>query len=140
MGTHYDVIVVGAGFAGLYAVHKLRDGLGLNVRGFEAAGGVGGTWWWNRYPGARCDFESVHYSYSWSEELQREWTWSERFAAQPEILRYLEWVADKLDVRRAFQFSTRVTSLVWDDAAEHWTVGTDDRQTCPARFVGAGHG
>jgi cation diffusion facilitator CzcD-associated flavoprotein CzcO/acetyl esterase/lipase len=135
MGTHYDVIVVGAGFAGLYAMHKFRDGLGLNVQGFEAAGGVGGTWWWNRYPGARCDFESVHYSYSFSEELQREWEWSERFAGQPEILAYLEWAADKLDVRRAFRFNTRVTSTTWDEKAGCWTVCTDDGETCTARFV-----
>jgi cation diffusion facilitator CzcD-associated flavoprotein CzcO/acetyl esterase/lipase len=135
MGTQHDVVVVGAGFAGLYAVHKLRDGLGLDVQGFEAAGGVGGTWWWNRYPGARCDFESVHYSYSFSEELQREWEWSERFAAQPEILAYLEWVADKLGVRRAFRFNTRVTSMTWDDKASCWTICTDDGATCTARFV-----
>jgi cation diffusion facilitator CzcD-associated flavoprotein CzcO/acetyl esterase/lipase len=135
MGTHYDVIVVGAGFAGLYAVHKLRDGLGLNVQGFEAASGVGGTWWWNRYPGARCDFESVHYSYSFSETLQSEWEWSERFAGQPEILAYLDWAADKLDVRRTFRFNTRVTSMTWDEKAAHWTVSTDDGLTCTARFV-----
>ncbi|HYF26207.1 MAG TPA: alpha/beta hydrolase fold domain-containing protein [Baekduia sp.] len=135
MGSDHDVVVIGAGFAGLYAVHKLRDELGLDVQGFDAAGGPGGTWWWNRYPGARCDFESVHYSYSFSDELQREWRWSERFAAQPEILAYLEWVADRLDVRKAFRFSTRITSLVWDDGAERWTVGTDDGETCTARFV-----
>ena len=83
MGPEHDVVVVGAAFSGLYAVHKVRDELGLTVQGFEAAGGVGGTWYWNRYPGARCDFESVHYSYSFSEELQREWEWSERVASQP---------------------------------------------------------
>ena len=135
MNADHDVIVVGAGFAGLYAVHKLRDELGLRVQGLEAAGGVGGTWWWNRYPGARCDFESVHYSYSFSDELQREWEWTERFAAQPEILSYLEWVADRLDVRRAFRFGARVTSAVWSDQSQHWAVTTDDGQTCTARFV-----
>jgi cation diffusion facilitator CzcD-associated flavoprotein CzcO/acetyl esterase/lipase len=135
MGSHYDVVVVGAGFAGLYAVHKMRDELGLDVQAFEAAGGVGGTWWWNRYPGARCDFESIHYSYSFSEEIQREWEWSERFAGQPEILAYLEWVADKLDVRRAFRFNTRVTSTTWDDKAARWIICTDDGATCTARFV-----
>jgi cation diffusion facilitator CzcD-associated flavoprotein CzcO/acetyl esterase/lipase len=140
MGADHDAVVVGAGFAGLYAVHKLRDDLGLNVQGFDAAGGPGGTWWWNRYPGARCDFESVHYSYSFSDDLQREWEWTERFAAQPEILSYLEWVADRLDVRRAFRFHRRVTSLVWDEAQTHWTVGTDDGATCTARFVVAGPG
>jgi cation diffusion facilitator CzcD-associated flavoprotein CzcO/acetyl esterase/lipase len=140
MGADHDAVVVGAGFAGLYAVHKLRDDLGLDVQGFDAAGGPGGTWWWNRYPGARCDFESVHYSYSFSDELQREWEWTERFAAQPEILSYLEWVADRLDVRRAFRFNTRVTSVVWEDQAEVWIVGTDDGSTCTARFVVAGPG
>ena len=101
MQTEHDAVVIGAGFAGLYAVHKLRDELGLEVQAFEAAGGPGGTWWWNRYPGARCDFESVHYSYSFSEELQREWKWSERLSDQPEILAYLEHAADFMDVRRA---------------------------------------
>lgn len=140
MITDHDVIVVGAGFAGLYAVHKLRDELGLEVQGIEAAGGVGGTWWWNRYPGARCDFESVHYSYSFSDELQREWEWTERFAAQPEILSYLEWVADRLDVVRAFRFNTRVTSVVWNEQPGYWTVGTDDGETSTARFVVTGTG
>ncbi|MGY3527567.1 flavin-containing monooxygenase [Bradyrhizobium sp. USDA 4452] len=135
MELHYDVVVVGAGFAGLYAAHKMRNQLGLAVQGFEAAGGVGGTWWWNRYPGARCDFESVHYSYSFSADLQREWEWSERFAGQPEILAYLEWVADRLDVRRVFRFNTRVTSTTWDDKAGRWTVCTDDGASCTARFV-----
>src|SRR5436190_22293233 len=89
-----DVVVVGAGFAGLYALHKLR-GLGWAVRGFEAGSGVGGTWYWNRYPGARCDVESVEYSYSFDDELQHQWNWTERYAGQPEILRYLEHVADR---------------------------------------------
>jgi cation diffusion facilitator CzcD-associated flavoprotein CzcO/acetyl esterase/lipase len=140
MQTDHDVVVIGAGFAGLYAVHKLRDDLGLRVQAFDAGEGPGGTWHWNRYPGARCDFDSVFYSYSFSEELQREWRWTERFAAQPEILAYLEWCADKLDVRKAFRFRTRVTSIVFDDATETWTVGTDDGQTCTARFVVAGGG
>jgi cation diffusion facilitator CzcD-associated flavoprotein CzcO len=121
-----DVVVIGAGFTGLYAVHKFRDQHGLSVRGFEAAGGIGGTWWWNRYPGARCDIESVYYSYSFSEEIQREWRWSERYAGQDEILKYLEWVADRLDLRRSFQLGTRVVSLVWDEDAAHWSVTTDD--------------
>src|ERR1700747_2846211 len=135
MGTDHDVVVVGAGFAGLYAVHKLRDELGLSVQGFEVGSGPGGTWYWNRYPGARCDFESIHYSYSFSDELQREWEWSEKFPSQPEILAYLEWAADKLDVRRAFRFNTRVTSTNWDDATSQWTVTTDDGGNCTARFV-----
>jgi cation diffusion facilitator CzcD-associated flavoprotein CzcO/acetyl esterase/lipase len=135
-----DVVVIGAGFGGLYAVHKLRDELGLTVRGFDLAGGPGGTWWWNRYPGARCDIESVHYSYSFSDEIQREWQWTERFPAQPEILSYLEFVADKLDVRKEFEFATRVTSVVWDDEDKTWTVTTDSGASTTARFVIAATG
>lgn len=135
MATDLDVVVIGAGFSGLYAAHKFRDELGLSVQGFETAGGVGGTWWWNRYPGARCDFESVHYSYSFSEELQREWEWSEKFAAQPEILSYLDWVADRLDVRRVFKFDTRVDSLDWNEESSRWTVRTSDGQVSRARYV-----
>ena len=135
-----DVIVIGAGFSGLYAVHELRDELGLDVQGFDAAGGPGGTWWWNRYPGARCDIESVHYSYSFSDEIQRGWEWTERYPAQPEILAYLEFVADKLDVRKAFRFRTKVTSVVWDDDSETWTVTTGDGASCTARFVVAASG
>src|SRR3954447_7075097 len=130
-----DVVVIGAGFAGLYAVHKFRDDLGLTVLGLDAAGGPGGTWWWHRYPRARCDIESVHYSYSFSDELQRGWTWSERFAAQPEILAYLEYVADTLDVRKEFTFGVRVTSTVWNDRSRRWTVTTADGAVSTARFV-----
>ncbi|MBL6750527.1 MAG: alpha/beta hydrolase fold domain-containing protein [Nevskia sp.] len=140
MRTDCDAVVIGAGFAGLYAVHKLRDELGLTVQGFDRAGGPGGTWWWNRYPGARCDIESVHYSYSFSDEIQRQWQWTERFPAQPEILSYLEFVADKLDVRKAFQFDTKVTSIVWNDANQKWTVTTEAGTTCTARFVIAASG
>lgn len=140
MQIQVDAVVIGAGFAGIYAVHKLRDQLGLSVQGFDTAGGVGGTWWWNRYPGARCDIESVHYSYSFSDEIQREWQWTEKFAAQPEILRYLEFVADKLDVRKSFTFNARVTSTVWDEAEARWTVTTEAGDTCTARFVIAAGG
>ncbi|MGQ0700666.1 MAG: flavin-containing monooxygenase [Panacagrimonas sp.] len=140
MNQQFDVVVIGAGFAGLYAIHRLRDDLGLNVVGIDAAGGVGGTWWWNRYPGARCDIESVHYSYSFSDEIQREWKWSERYAGQPEILRYLEFVADKFDLRRSFRFGRRVTSTVWSEADARWTVTTDTGETITARFVIAGTG
>ena len=115
MTVETDVVIIGAGFSGLYAAHKFRDELGLDVVGIDAAGGPGGTWWWNRYPGARCDVESVHYSYSFSDEIAKNWQWSERFAAQPEILRYLEYVADTLDVRKDFTFDTRVTATVWDE-------------------------
>src|ERR1700750_496076 len=94
----YDVVVVGAGFAGMYMLHRLR-GLGFSVRVYEQGGGVGGTWYWNRYPGARCDVESMQYSYSFSDELQQEWDWSERYAPQPEILKYANHVADRFELR-----------------------------------------
>lgn len=135
MATDHDVVIVGAGFAGIYAAHKMRDELDLTVHGIDAAGDIGGSWWWNRYPGARCDFESVHYSYSFSEDLQREWQWTERYAGQKEILSYLNWVADRLDVRKVFKFSTEVTSMQWDESAAHWKVGTNDGAVCTARFV-----
>jgi cyclohexanone monooxygenase len=134
-----DAVVVGAGFAGLYMLHRLR-GLGLSVRVFEAGEGVGGTWYWNRYPGARCDVESMQYSYSFSEELQQEWQWSERFSGQPEILRYANHVADRFDLRRDIRFETRVTATTWDEAAERWTVETDrgDRITAPICVMATG--
>ena len=103
----FDAVIVGAGFAGMYMLHRLR-GTGLSVRVFEAGSGVGGTWYWNRYPGARCDVESIQYSYQFSEKLQQEWVWSERYAPQPEILRYVNHVADRFDLRRDIQFNTRV--------------------------------
>ena len=129
-----DVVVVGAGFAGLYALYRLREA-GWSVRGFEAGGGVGGTWYWNRYPGARCDVASVEYSYSFSEELEQEWVWSERYAPQAEILRYLDHVADRFDLRRLIRFDTRVESAVFDAAAGGWEVRTDDGDVTRARFV-----
>jgi cyclohexanone monooxygenase len=128
-----DAVVVGAGFAGLYMLHRLR-GLGASVQVFEAGDGVGGTWYWNRYPGARCDVESMDYSYSFSDELQQEWTWTERYAAQPEILKYINHVADRFDLRRDIKFSTRVTSAVFDDARSRWTVQTDRGDRVSARF------
>lgn len=136
----HDVIIVGAGFAGIYGIHKFRDLMGLDVHGFDAANDVGGTWYWNRYPGARVDIESVHYSYSFSEELQQEWHWSERFPAQPEILRYLNHVADRFDVRKDITFGTRVTAVTWDDAASLWRVTTDDGKQTTARFFVSGGG
>lgn len=130
----HDVIVVGAGFAGMYTViHAARRG--LRVLGFEAGSGVGGTWYWNRYPGARCDVESIDYSYSFDPELEREWRWSERYATQPEILRYLEHVADRFDVRPQFRFNTRVTSAHWNEPNQYWVVGTDDGEVTTARWV-----
>src|SRR5690242_1647327 len=109
-----DAIIVGAGLGGLYAIHRLHK-LGLEVRAFEAGGGVGGTWYWNRYPGCRCDVESLEYSYSFSNELQQEWHWPERYATQPEILRYINHVADRFDLRRDIEFNTRVTEAVFSN-------------------------
>lgn len=128
-----DVVVVGAGFAGLYALHKFRS-LGLSTRVFEAAPEVGGTWYFNRYPGARCDVESIDYCYSFSDELQQEWTWTEKYATQSEILRYLNWVVDRLDLRDGITFNTRVRSAVFDEAATRWTVTTDADEAVVARF------
>jgi cation diffusion facilitator CzcD-associated flavoprotein CzcO len=128
-----DAVVVGAGFAGLYMLHRLR-GLGLSARVFEAGEGVGGTWYWNRYPGARCDVESMDYSYSFSDELQQEWHWTERYAAQPEIMRYANHVADRFDLRRDIQFATRVTEAVFDEGMARWRVRTDRGDDVAARF------
>ena len=116
-----DVAVVGAGFAGLYLLHRFRK-LGLSARCYEAASGVGGTWYWNRYPGARCDIESLQYSYQFSEELQQEWEWSERYAGQPEILRYLEHVAERFDLRREIEFETRVESALYQEEEARWKL------------------
>ncbi|EHB53358.1 Phenylacetone monooxygenase [Mycolicibacterium rhodesiae JS60] len=132
--TKVDVVVVGAGFAGLYALHKFRA-QGLSVRVFEAAPDVGGTWYYNRYPGARCDVESVDYCYSFSDELQQEWTWTEKYATQGEILAYINWVADKLDLRRDITFGTRITAAVLDEETLCWTVSTDTGESVTARFV-----
>ncbi|MCX5738405.1 MAG: NAD(P)-binding protein, partial [Proteobacteria bacterium] len=121
---NFDAVVVGAGFAGLYMLHRLR-GLGLRVRVFESGGGVGGTWYWNRYPGARCDVESMEYSYQFSEELQQQWEWTERYAAQPEILRYIEHVAERFDLLRDVRLGTRVLGAHFDDARNAWQVETE---------------
>ena len=123
--TQVDVLIVGAGFAGLYGLHKLR-GMGLTVQVVEAASGVGGTWFWNRYPGARFDSESVTYGYSFSEELLSEWDWKERFSGQPENLRYLNYVADKFDLRPHMQFGVTVERAVWSEAESMWHVHLDD--------------
>ncbi len=130
--TDIDAVVVGAGFGGLYMLYRLRQ-LGFSARVLEAGGGIGGTWYWNRYPGARCDIESLEYSYQFSPELQQEWRWTERFATQPEILRYIEHVADRFDLRRDSQLDTRVTAARFDDAAGRWTVESE-RGTVSARF------
>jgi cation diffusion facilitator CzcD-associated flavoprotein CzcO len=120
----YDAVVVGAGFAGIYMLHRLR-GQGLNVRLYERGDGVGGTWYWNRYPGARCDSESMYYSFSFLEELEQEWHWSERYPGQPEILNYLNTVTDRLDLRRDMVLSTAVTAASYSEDANRWLVDTD---------------
>lgn len=132
--SNVDVIVVGAGFGGLYALHKFRE-QGLSVRIFEAAPEVGGTWYFNRYPGARCDVESLDYCYSFSDELQQEWTWTEKYATQAEILSYIMWVADKLDLRSGITFNTRVVSAVLDENTMRWKIATDTGEAVVARFV-----
>jgi cation diffusion facilitator CzcD-associated flavoprotein CzcO len=132
-GGSYDAVVVGAGFAGLCMLHRLR-GLGLSARVFEAGSGVGGTWFWNRYPGARCDVESMEYSYQFSDQLQQEWEWTERYASQPEILRYLNHVADRFDLRRDIACNTRVLSAVFDEAGDRWELRTDEGAKVSARF------
>ncbi|MDB5618862.1 NAD(P)/FAD-dependent oxidoreductase [Tardiphaga sp.] len=137
--ARYDVIVVGAGFTGLYMLHRLRK-LGLSARVFEQGGDVGGTWYWNRYPGARCDVESMQYSFSFDEALQREWDWSERYAPQPEILRYANHVADRFDLRKDIQLDTRVESAVFDETSNEWTVTTSDGATVTAPYVVLGTG
>lgn len=128
-----DVVIVGAGFAGLYMLHRARS-LGFSARVFEAGSGVGGTWYWNRYPGARCDVESLEYAYSFSEELRQEWQWTERYAAQPEILRYLNHVADRFDLRRDIEFDTRVVSAAFDEEEGCWTIETERGEIVPAQF------
>ena len=133
-GVDVDVAIVGAGFAGLYMLHRAR-GLGLSAQVLEAGSDLGGTWFWNRYPGARCDIESVEYSYSFDRDLEQEWKWSERYAAQQEILRYLNHVADRFDLRDGITFDTRVTAAHFDDQAGSWRVATDRDQSLTARFV-----
>src|SRR5438105_795210 len=130
----FDAVIVGAGFSGLYMLYRARDVLGLSVRAYEAGDGVGGTWYWNRYPGARCDSESFYYSYSFSEELQQEWDWSTKYPEQPEILSYLEHVADRFDLRRDIQLSTRVTSATFIDDGDCWEIRTDKGDMVTARF------
>ena len=131
--NQFDAVVVGAGFAGLYMLHRLLK-MGKRVKVFEAGSDVGGTWFWNRYPGARCDVESIEYSYSFSEELQQEWKWSERYATQPEIHRYITHVAERFGLKRQIQLNTRVVSAVFDDAANLWTVTTDTGDVVKATF------
>ncbi len=130
----HDALIVGAGFAGLYMLHKLRE-QGFEAKVIEAGSGVGGTWYWNRYPGARCDVPSIEYSYSFSPELEQEWRWTERYAAQPEILAYLDHVAERFDLKRDITFDTRVTSARWDEGDNVWRVKTDTGEQHDARHL-----
>ncbi|WP_373086000.1 flavin-containing monooxygenase [Sneathiella sp.] len=131
--TDFDAIVVGAGFAGLYMLYQLRD-RGFRVKVYEAGSDIGGTWFWNRYPGARCDVESLEYSYQFSEELQQDWDWSERYATQPEILKYVNHVADRFDLRRDIQFNTHIAAVVFDEASRSWAVRTAAGENVTARY------
>src|ERR1700748_2499561 len=133
VGAHFDAVVVGAGFAGIYTLHRLR-GLGISARVYEAGGGVGGTWYWNRYPGARCDVESVQSSFSFSKELDQEWTWSEKYSPQPEILAYANHIVDRFGLRRDIVFDTRVTATTWDERAKRWQIETDRGDNVSAKF------
>jgi cyclohexanone monooxygenase len=129
----FDAIVVGTGFGGMYMLHRLRE-RGLRVRAFEAGDDCGGTWYWNRYPGARCDVESVEYQYGFSDDIVQGWTWTERYATQPEIMRYVDYVATKLDLRKDIQFKARVTAATYDETAQRWTVETDQGDRVSAQF------
>jgi cyclohexanone monooxygenase len=132
-GRRLDVAVVGAGFSGLYLIYRLRK-LGFTVRAFDTASDIGGTWYWNRYPGARCDVESMQYSYSFDEDLQQSWNWSERFATQPEILAYARHVAERFDLKRDVELNTMITSAGYDETAQGWILTTDKGETIEARF------
>lgn len=132
--TDYDAVVIGAGFSGLYQLHKLRDELGLSVKVIEKADDVGGTWYWNRYPGAQCDSESHVYCYSFDDELLEEWEWSERYPSQPEVLEYLRFAADHLDLRKDIEFGTEVTSAAFDETSGQWEVSTDDGSQVTSQF------
>jgi cation diffusion facilitator CzcD-associated flavoprotein CzcO len=134
VATNVDVVIVGAGFAGMYQLKRMRDA-GFSAVVIEAGNGVGGTWYWNRYPGARCDILTVDYSYSWDPELEAEWEWSERYATQPEILRYANFVADKHDLRRDIRFETRVTAASWGESGKQWTVSTTGGDVVAQHYV-----
>ncbi|KOO51614.1 flavin-containing monooxygenase [Viridibacillus arvi] len=139
-GVDFDAVIVGAGFGGLYAVHKLRNELGLNVRAYDNGDDVGGTWYWNRYPGALSDTESFVYRYSFDKDLLQEWTWKENYMTQPEILSYLDHVADRFDLRRSYQFNTKVTATHFNEETNYWEVITDKGETVTAKFVVTGLG
>ena len=132
--SDFDAIIVGAGFSGMYMLHSLRDRLGLSARVFEAGDGVGGTWYWNRYPGARCDSDSYVYCYTFDKQLLQEWEWSERYPGQLEILRYLNHVADRFDLKRDIQFGTRVSAATFDEKRNRWEVRTDKGDVVTGRY------
>jgi cation diffusion facilitator CzcD-associated flavoprotein CzcO len=134
-GREVDALIIGAGFAGLYQLHCLRDRLGLDVQVLEAGDGVGGTWYWNRYPGARCDSESHSYCYTFSKELLADWEWSERYPGQPEIMRYLNHVADRFELRRSIELGTRVTAATFDTDTNRWTINTAGGARWSAKFL-----
>src|SRR5688572_27902107 len=134
-GLDYDAIIIGAGISGMYQLIKLRDELGLKVKVFEAGTDVGGTWYWNRYPGARFDSESYSYGYSFSKELLEEWNWTEHFSPQPETLRYLNHVADRFDLRRDIRFRSRVTTAHFNDATREWDLALEDGSRFRSRFL-----
>ncbi len=135
-----DAVVIGAGFSGLYLLHKLRNEMGLSVRVLEAGGDIGGTWYWNRYPGARCDSESYVYCYSFDEKMWQEWEWSERYPQQAEVLSYFDYVAERLDLRRDITFDTRVAAATFDEADGTWTVRTESGEEISARYLITGVG
>src|SRR3984885_11421929 len=137
--ARFDALIIGAGFSGLYTLHRLRQ-LGLRTRVLEMAENVGGTWLYNRYPGARCDIESIEYSYSFSDEIQQEWVWTETMPAQPEIEAYLNFVADRLDLRRDIEFNTKVVAMAFDEEAATWVVRTEAGESFTAPFIVAATG
>src|SRR4051812_44560486 len=129
----FDAVIVGAGFGGMYMLHHLRE-LGFSAVLLERADGVGGTWYWNRYPGARCDVESLSYSYSFSPDLEQDWTWTEKYSPQPEILAYANHVADRFDLRKDIELGTSVDRAEWDDEAARWSLHTSKGETIRAQF------
>ena len=133
MSEKYDAVIVGAGFAGIYMLYRLRH-LGMTARVFEMGDNVGGTWYWNRYPGARCDAESLAYSFSFSPELEQQWEWTERYASQSEILRYAEHVTERFDLRKDIEFNQRVATAHYDDGANEWEVRTEQGRSVRGRF------
>ena len=132
---NFDAVVIGAGFSGLHMLKSLRDKFGLKVRVYESGETVGGTWYWNRYPGARCDSDAYIYCFTWDKQLLQEWEWSERYPEQDEILRYLEHVAKRHDLKRDIQFKTSVTGAEFDETTNLWTVRTDDGGKVTARYL-----